>query len=363
MNNELFFKFLRFATRQSCEFDGSLSAEEWARLYKMASKQTLLGIFYAAILRLPSENHPPAEVTRRWSYTVESIKGMNLLMNSEAARLTRLFVAEGRQPVILKGQANARLYPDPSLRQPGDIDIWVDGGRSEVVALLKKLGMMEGASVSQHHVHLPGNERGVSVEVHFKASSGSRNPFVNRRLQAYLNAQIRQASLVPEGFYVPSMKFALVMQLSHIYQHFLGYGIGFRQLMDYNVLLQNSSDEERRFVAARLAELGLCRIAGAVMWVQKMVFGLKDSLLLCEPDEYRGKWLLRIVMEGGNFGNYDARFKRFVWMRWLLDRKRSLNFLPFDPSEVIWCEIKYWIETFRLMPKRIRVGKLGLGGR
>ena len=32
------------------------------------------------------------------------------------------------QTAILKGQANARLYPDKHARQPGDVDIWVEGG-------------------------------------------------------------------------------------------------------------------------------------------------------------------------------------------------------------------------------------------
>ena len=33
----------------------------------------------------------------------------------------------------LKGQANARLYPDKLSRQPGDIDLWVEGGYKSVV--------------------------------------------------------------------------------------------------------------------------------------------------------------------------------------------------------------------------------------
>ena len=38
---------------------------------------------------------------------------------------------------ILKGQANARLYPDKFSRETGDIDIWVEGGRESVLALLQ----------------------------------------------------------------------------------------------------------------------------------------------------------------------------------------------------------------------------------
>ena len=36
---------------------------------------------------------------------------------------------EGFANCILKGQGNALLYPDPYMRTPGDIDIYLEGGR------------------------------------------------------------------------------------------------------------------------------------------------------------------------------------------------------------------------------------------
>jgi hypothetical protein len=90
-------------------------------------------------------------------------------LNQEAARLTQIFDGAGRKNAVLKGPANARLYPDPLSRQCGDIDIWVEGGRDSVQTLLLDLKLMaeKEESSAQHHIHLPKNKDGVTVEVHF----------------------------------------------------------------------------------------------------------------------------------------------------------------------------------------------------
>lgn len=363
MQDSRLFHFLQFALGQLQEYEGGFSDEEWKKLYALAVRQSLIGVFYAGIQRLPVDKRPPRQLLLRWSFQAETIKGMNALQNREAARLTALFAKEGRRTAVLKGQANARLYPDAFIRQPGDIDLWVDGGRESVEALLQKMNLLGAPSISKHHLELAKEGCEVPVEIHFKPAAGSRNPKSYRALMEFLEREILKSEMVPEGFYVPPLQFALVMQLSHIYQHFFGSGIGLRQLMDYSQLLRASTPEIRNEVSPLLRSMGLHHIAAALMWVEQEVFGIADEMLLCTPDARRGRVLLREVMEGGNFGNYAEKYRHSVFVRWLKDRVHAVRHLSFDFKEVLWCEIRYWIATVKLIPKRIRVGKLGLGGR
>lgn len=117
-------------------FDEVLTDDEWRWLYKEATRQSLLGVCYV------NRADMPKDLAMCWAPAVETIRGLNKLLNGEAARLTRLFADQGRKATILKGQANARLYPDPYLRQPGDIDIWVEGGRDSVIALLDEMHIL-----------------------------------------------------------------------------------------------------------------------------------------------------------------------------------------------------------------------------
>ena len=108
--------------------------------------------------------------------------------------------------------------------------------------------------------------------------------------------------MVPEGFYSPSILFALVMQLVHIQHHFLVGGLGLRQYMDYMVLLRHSTESERKSVMAVMNQLFMGRACGAVMWVLQEVFGLDRNLMLCEPCRWRGERLLKLALDGGNDG-------------------------------------------------------------
>jgi hypothetical protein len=373
---QLFFELLRAAMREEPLETGSFGTEPteaaWTALYQMAWKQSLTGVIYSAVARLPREQQPPMALAIQWASEAEEIRGLNALLNSEAARLTRLFADNGRRTAILKGQANARLYPDPMSRQPGDIDIWVEGGHESVTDLLMTLGMLNErpsmrnygkkgkATSSYHHVHLPPTKDGVTVEVHFRPSSGNFNAITNKRLQQWLEREIQQTAMVPEGFSVPSVRFALVMQLAHIQHHFIASGIGLRQVCDYYLLLQNSTEEERTEVAGLLKQFGLHRTAGALMWLLSDLLHIDRGLMLCETDDYRGAWMLRRIMEGGNFGHYASSVQQNIWRDFFQSKWHRLKMMRFDFWEVLWLEGSYWKTIVRTLPERIRRRKLSL---
>lgn len=355
---ENFYKLLRIACGSGEPF-AKISNEEWTAIYDEATRQLVLGVVYSALRKLPRDVQPPMEIMFQWASEVENIRGFNELLNGEATRYTQMFAQLGMRSFILKGPANARLYPDAFSRQPGDIDIWVEGGLKKIQKALKKLGFARGWAIG-HHIHLPTNEKGVEVEVHFKPSSGNWNPVSSRPLQKYLKTELNKYFMTPEGFYVPSIKFALAMQLSHIQRHFVGGGIGFRQLMDYYILLKISTASDREELSSRLKPMGLFHIAGALMWVLQTVFKLNRDLMLCEPDEFRGKWLLNVAVEGGNFGRYEIEEKMNFVRRWFKKRIFIFNRAKFDFWEVLWCSLDYWPQFVRDIPLRIKLRKLSI---
>ena len=345
----------------------ALSPGDWDGLYRMAGEQSVLGIAYAGIERLPKDAQPPMELAFQWASEAETVRGHNRLVNAEASRLTEFFAVAGRKTAVLKGPANARLYPDPLSRQCGDIDLWVEGGRKNVLRLLKEKNLIAGElslmmlHAAPHHVDIAPGPDGIHVEVHFEPSSGNMDPFTNRRLQRYLAGEIAGAGMSSGGFYVPSIKFALVMQLSHIQRHFLMKGVGLRQILDYYVLLQNSTEADRAEVAARLHAFGLIHMAGALMWVLGEKLGLERNRMLCKPDAFRGRWLLSKAFAGGSFGHYAVEERGLV-RRWIARRWRLLRCLPFAPAEVFWTGIDFVVTLVRSIPVRIRLRRLSLEG-
>lgn len=354
--DELFYMLLRLSLGLAREFPDGVSADDWRRLYQMAVRQSLVGVCYQGVCQLKDNHQLPMEITMQWTCEAEMVKGLNQLLYQEAARLTNEFAEKGRQTAILKGQANARLYPDKYARQPGDIDIWIAGGRKSVLALIDG----QKASMAYHHAHLPKNENGVEVEIHFRPASGHFNPITNRRLQHWLEQEIQHTELTPEGFYVPSVRFALVMQLAHIQRHFLGEGVGLRHVCDYYWLLQNATNDDLQCVSEQLRRLGLHHTAGALMWVLAQVLQLPEHLMLCQPDGFRGEWMLREIMAGGNFGRYAKRAQLGLWRRFVQGKRRRLQLMRFNASEMLWQELFYWKRIVCTLHTRIKLLSLSL---
>ena len=362
--DKLLFELLRFALDTTGElqcFKEAPSDAQWKAIYELAKRQCVRGVAFSGIKKLPEDKRPARAMLLRWSLDAEAIAGKNKLMNQEAARLTQIFDGAGRKNAILKGQANARLYPDVLSRQAGDIDIWVEGGYKSVRNLLleQKLMKEEVKTLARHHIDLPKSKDGIDVEVHYKPVSGI--PFRNGSLQNFLNDEIRKAQIVPEGFYSPSIPFALVMQLAHLQQHFYSEGVGLRQYIDYLMLLRHSTENDRNAAVAIMKRLSMMRVCGAVMWLLQQVFGLKRDLMLYEPDRWRGERLLKLALMDGNFGQYKVVPKpKNVFVRWFKDRMRALSWVPFDPLNAGLVELKYWRITISLIPKRIKRRRIAL---
>ena len=364
------------------ECECSCSPKDWAKVYTLAAQQCIVGLAYRGISQLPASNRPSLEFLLQWASEAETIHGQNRLLNDIAARLTEMFAAKGCRSAILKGPANARLYPDPYARQCGDIDIWVEGGRQKLIDLLQSMNLIEVIPkiswfdyktyrkvlhkrlqyFSQHHIHLHQKIDGVSVEVHFRPSPSVHKPIANRRMQHFLENEIKTNELVAEGFYVPSIKFALVMQLTHIQHHFFDKGIGLKQLIDYYVLLQNVSENDRVEVSSMLRRFGLYRSASAVMWALEYIFKLDRQKMLCEPNRKLGVMFLHEIFKGGAFGNYAPRQKHSAFMKWFMRMHRPLQLLIFDPVEVFWSFIHNWVEFAQLIPIRLKARLLSLKG-
>lgn len=130
----------------------------------------------------------------------------------------------------------------------------------------------------------------------------------------------------------------------HCYRHFVGRGVGMRQVMDYYFVLKTLSDsplkgEESVKVLIWIKALGMYRFATAMMWLMKEVFGLDEKYLICECNEKEGRFLLDEIMNTGNMGHGETRFKRDdtnALLRFISNQRKNLHLLTHYPGEVCW---------------------------
>ena len=168
------------------------------------------------------------------------------------------------------------------------------------------------------------------------------NPKCNKRFQKWCYEQkdgIRRLKHDSEGsIFVPCVQFNVVYQMAHIMIHFFIEGIGLRHFVDYYYVLQKCHTESTE-IQDCFKDFGLLKFARGVMWVEKNCLGLEDEFLLVEPDERAGHVILKEMLEGGNFGHYDERYKsrkKGYFARGMTDGCRLLKLAIVFPSESMW---------------------------
>lgn len=328
------------------------SAKEWNALYAFAEKQSLVGVMFGGIELLPADQRPPMELLMEWLGQAEYTKACNEVQNQRCAELTSTLREGGFRCCVLKGQGTATLYPHPEYRQCGDIDMWVAGDMSAIIAFASSRGV-EVPHIDIKHADM-NFFADVPVEVHFYPSY-SYNPIYGKRLKEWTRKVAgEQFANYDEklGFAYPTPKFNLVYSLLHIYRHLFSEGIGLRQMLDYYYILQHSSAEERAEAYETVCSLGMKNFAGAAMFVLQEVFGLKDEQMLCQSDEKSGRFVLNEIMIAGNFGHYDNRTKVVAkenrFRRGWVQLGRNLRFARYYPQEVLWSPFwKLWHYAWR----------------
>ncbi len=346
---ELFFSLVRCGIGKQSELPRIPTAQEWNELFDIAKKQTLTGIAFAGIERLPQEQRPQKDILLQWYTLTALIKKQNSELDKKCAFVAEKFSSEGFNNCILKGQGIAQLYPTPALRTPGDIDIWIGGGDKKAIEYVRRF--FPECAPTYHHVDFPIAD-GLDIEIHYRPS-WAYSPIVDRRLQKFFEenaiAQFNNTITTPNGsFPAPTAAFNRVYILLHIYRHLFFEGIGMRQMLDYYfVLQQNISSEEKAEYASLMKRFGLAGFAGAAMYVMQHIFGLDEEHTLIKPNERDGKFLLREIMIAGNFGKYDHRYNlganAYSFKRAVETLRRSMTLVTRYPSETLWSPyFKIW---------------------
>ena len=232
---KIFFDFLRFCISSAKEIPGSLKEADWKELYAIAQKQALLGVLFYGIQRLPKGLAPEQKLLMQWMVMAEQIRKQNIRLFQNSVKICQNFENEGFANCILKGQGNALLYPDPYMRTPGDIDIYLSGGRRKIMKYVDQV--CPNQVMRYHHVDFPVMK--TAIEVHFTPSY-MFCPIHNRRMQKWfekvMDEQCNHRGSLPDGYgeiHVPQVSFNVIYILSHLYRHIFTEGIGLRQLLDY----------------------------------------------------------------------------------------------------------------------------------
>lgn len=337
---QLLRELIQISIGKASRFNNTPTPREWELLYLEARKQAVLGVTWKALETVPEEQLTNPDISAKWRDKMEKIAIMGEVYDEHNARVSRTLAEMGYRCSFLKGEGLASvIYPEPFLRQCGDIDVWIDGGRKEIIRALRTKFRVNKI---YYHECKVGFFNHLTVEAHF-IPTRMYNPFSNYRLQRYFRKHIDSAmtNMAPGREYcTPDNCFNAIYLMAHIYRHALDGGVGLRHIWDYYYVLESLTPEQKKSSWRDLRRLGMGGITSEVMYILSTLFGVKDKDLLCRPAQRRGRKLVSEIKSEGNFGMGSAHKSRpsheSSFARFRRKTRKSMHYASRFPSEVLW---------------------------
>ena len=282
---------------------------DWDGIMRIARHHATNVLIADVASRLEGDLAPSSSLLREMKASMRS----NLLQHLELKRILTMAVSALREkdiePVLLKGFGLALLYPNPHLRQFGDIDLFV--GQQQFHEACPVLRALPGS-------YNWGDE--LDIGRHYNIEFGQHPMEIHRvsvdiddPKDAAVYETIEQDGLIDhpqtvdfEGFplSIPSKELAVFFTFFHVWEHFMTSGVGWRQVSDVAMTLHryhNAIDTGK--LHSWITAMHMMEPWQTFGWLMVNRLGLREEELpFYKPDcQKRALKLYDRVMAEGNF--------------------------------------------------------------
>jgi hypothetical protein len=248
------------------------SISQLQQLFKAAARQGLLAIVWDALGKLHAGPGCAEGTTRQnvaeqqkmrklwisWELSVRHIEEVQRRQREALKELVGIFAESGIRVMVLKGLGLAQLYPRPSHRECGDLDIYLSGREDSFEKgneVIRKMGIAVEYDGSKHSKFY---YKGIPVENH-KNFLNVNTTQVDKNLERELvlilqEQQCGSLELGGVSASIPPPDFQMIFLTRHAITHFLASGLVLRHLYDFGI-----------FYAAHAHAIDLLRIEKILM--------------------------------------------------------------------------------------------------
>lgn len=353
VNERHFLGFIRFSLFGGDYPHGILTQAAWDVQMRLAKNQTVSGLLYNAVSRLPHDLRPPQQMLMKLYSKVVYCENMNKILNERTCEIFKIYKDMGYHPILLKGQGVATLYDHPEQRAFGDIDIFVPDHDERLYNWVQKKS--DGTDYVPGRDHLMAfHWNGALIENHLDLLK-FYNKSLAKRMESIVNSELNAdsqavfVSINNNNLEVLPRTLGLLYQIVHFSKHLIMSGVGLRQLCDITLTMHrfhSEIDTEKLckwFDMLEMRQMANAVAATAVSYLglpaEEVPYHYKDDSL-GEKDED----LMEIVMGAENFGYWVKLGKRKSWWnRMCMNLKQYFRIYPYMPKEV---KTEIWLSIF-----------------
>ena len=247
----------------------------------------------------------------------------NVILNTnnfqEHNELHELMKLHGISYVAIKGLASAAYYPDPSLRDMGDVDFLVFENDFEAS---KRAVMSAGFKLDhgdeEDSIHIAFKREPMSIWEQHRCVNGIPEGSVGELIREELDKTIETSEMVNlDGAVcrIPDKYHHGLIMLLHMISHMTSEGIGLRHLCDWAVFVNSlANDEFDELFATKFKTFGVWKYAQIMTAVCERYLGIAHKQWAENPeiDDALMYGVIEDIMNGGNFGKKDMNRYREI---------------------------------------------------
>lgn len=264
-------------------------------------------------------------------------------------------------PVLLKGLALAQYYPQPHLRQWGDIDLYVGQKQYHQACRVLDATFQDAdhpAEDDEERKHYNYVFRNTVLELH-RISMGFHHPqdrrFYERLEELYLTKDGPSFELNEVKITTPEDTFNVFFTFLHAWHHFTETGMNMKQICDIAVLLHEKRNVvDRVRLKEMLTKLHLMEVWQLIMYIMVNYLDVpeEECPFYSESCTVRAELLFERILQEGSSRKYEKHdfqlgFFRRKWltiqMR-LSDSRRVKSYAPNYARHMLWSAILHSIE-------------------
>lgn len=284
-------------------------AVDWKSIMKIAEHHGNTGLVSDVAVKLTGDNRPSSEMLPKMQTALRNGLLHQMRLRQILVSAVQLLREHDIEPVLLKGFGLALLYPNPSLRQFGDIDLFV--GRDKFHESCDLLRTLPGGynwgkekEVGRHYNiefgRYPMEVHRLSADIDDPEELSIYEPIENDGLAE----NTRRVDLDSFEITVPSNEFQVFFTFFHAWHHFLTSGVGWRQVSDVAMALHAYHDQLDLDKLIRwISTMHLMKPWQTFGWLMVNILGLpKAEMPFYDAQcKRRARRLYRCIMETGNF--------------------------------------------------------------
>lgn len=358
-NQQAFFELLRGGLWEKEVRLQQFKGIDYSAIMQMAEEQSLVGLIAAGLEYVSDVKVPKEDVLQFIGLTLQ-LEQQNKAMNAFIEKLFGVFLQNGVNSLIVKGQGIAQCYERPLWRACGDVDLFLD---EENYRRAQKLlipiahdiedenpaNLHQAMNIEQWCVELHGTLRTeLGSEVDSVIDEIQGDTFRDKRVRTWRNDNIDVPLPAPDN--------DVIFVFTHILQHFFHGGIGLRQVCDWCRLLWTYREQiDVTLLETRLKRMGLMPKwqAFAALAVDTLDIPVEAMPLYSSEKKWskKAEKILRLILESGNFGHgrnmsYKQKYPKaieYLISFWVYSKYSFLQFQIF-PLDAI----KGWGRIIRL---------------